>query len=208
MTPRCPKAFCLAATSSIAAPRCIGDKVIFGTLDAKLVALDAQDRQGRLEQGDRRFQGRLLLHRRAAHRRHEGTRRHHRHRRLGRRVRHRRPRRGPQGRQRRSRLVASDDRRAHGHAERQALDDDRQAGRVLAGRPVEDGRRRDLARRHVRSRDQPDLHRHRQPRPVEQPHASGRQQMVVRHASRSIPRPARSSGASRPRRTTAGTSTA
>ena len=58
--------------------------------------------------------------------------------------------------------------------------------RKLAGRPLEDGRRRHMARRHVRSGYGSGILRHRQPRPVEQPHASGRQQVVVlahRHRS-------------------------
>ena len=46
------------------------------------------------------------------------------------------------------------------------------------------------------------------PAPVEQPPASGRQPVLVLHASPSIRRPARSSGTTRPPRTTAGTSTA
>ncbi len=73
-----------------------------------------------------------------------------------------------------------DHRRPHRHAERQAFDDDRQGGRIVEGRPLEDRRRRHLAWRHLRFRNQPDLRRHRQPGSVEQPHASGRQQVVVR----------------------------
>ncbi len=56
-----------------------------------------EDRQGRLDEGDRGLQGRLLVHRRSAHRSVQGARPDPRHRRVGRRVRHRRPRRGPQG---------------------------------------------------------------------------------------------------------------
>lgn len=44
------------------------DKIIFGTLDAQLRGARPQDRRRRLARQDRRLQGRLFLHCRAAHR--------------------------------------------------------------------------------------------------------------------------------------------
>ena len=51
--------------------------------------------------------------------------------------------------------------------------------RHLDRRPLANRRRSDLERRHLRSGNQPDLRRHRQPGPVEQPPASGRQPVLV-----------------------------
>jgi len=92
----------------------------------------------------------------------------------------------PQGLRWRARLVTSNHRRPHGQAQRQGFHDHRQDQRELARRSLEDWRRRHLARRHLRSRDLARVLRHRQPGSLEQPHASRRQQVVVRaHRDRS-----------------------
>ena len=161
------------------------------------------DRQGRLEQEDGGVQGRVLQHGRPADRQGQGDRRQ-----LGRRVRHHRCGQGLRRRYRRGGLVPPDRRGQCRPPERQAVDHDRHAQPVLARRHLEDWRRLRLARRHLRPRAQPPLHRHQQPGALEQLGPARRQQVDQLHA-RHRPRQRRDQvGTSRPRRTTAGTSTA
>ena len=127
----------------------INDKFIFGTLDAKLVALD--QKSGKVvwtkEIGD--FKAGYSLLGRSADRSVEGARPAVPQRRFGRRIRHRWPRRSTQRRQpAKSSGRVRPSKATSARSKGKDFDDDRQEERKLAGRPVEDRRRRNLARRH------------------------------------------------------------
>ena len=94
-TTACLRASSPAATSSTVAPPF--RRQVYFAPSTPSSSRSTEDRQGRLDEGDRGLQGRLLVHRRSPHRSVQGARPDPRHRRVGRRVRHRRPRRGPQG---------------------------------------------------------------------------------------------------------------
>ena len=136
-------------------------KIFRTTLDANVIALDAEDRQGAVAQERDRLQDRLFDDGGAARRRRRG---HHRH--FRRRVRH----------PRLHRRLGSEDRQAsvaHLHGPRPR----RTRQRHLAGRHLEARRRLDLDHRLVRSGTAHRLLGHRQSRPVQRRSAARRQSL-------------------------------